>query len=54
MSGYAEDEAIRRGVGEGTVRFLQKPFDLTTLAREMRAALDGAPPPAQASPPRRV
>jgi two-component system cell cycle sensor histidine kinase/response regulator CckA len=40
MSGYTEDEAIRRGVGAGVVRFLQKPFDMKTLAREVRAALE--------------
>ena len=40
MSGYAEDEAIRRGVLEGSVRFLQKPFNMATLARELRVALD--------------
>ena len=40
MSGYTEDEAVRRDVGGGTVRFLQKPFDMATLAREVRAALD--------------
>ena len=39
MSGYTEDEAVRRGVGAGTVRFLQKPFDMRTLAREIRTAL---------------
>jgi DNA-binding NtrC family response regulator len=41
MSGYTEDETIRSGVGDGTLRFLQKPFDMATLAREVRAALDG-------------
>jgi PAS domain S-box-containing protein len=40
MSGYAEDEAVRRGVREGALRFLQKPFDMVTLARELRAAFD--------------
>ena len=40
MSGYAEDEMIRRAASAGTVRFLQKPFDMATLAREVRAALD--------------
>jgi len=40
MSGYTEDEAVRRGVNEGEVRFLQKPFDMLTLARALRAALD--------------
>jgi two-component system cell cycle sensor histidine kinase/response regulator CckA len=40
MSGYTEDEAVRRGVSAGDVRFLQKPFDMDALAREVRAALD--------------
>jgi PAS domain S-box-containing protein len=40
MSGYAEDEAVRRGALAGRIRFLQKPFDMATLAREIRAALD--------------
>jgi two-component system, cell cycle sensor histidine kinase and response regulator CckA len=40
MSGYAQDETVRRGVRAGTMRFLQKPFDMVTLAREVRAALD--------------
>jgi PAS domain S-box-containing protein len=39
MSGYTEDEVVRRGVGAGTLRFLQKPFDMRTLAREIRAAI---------------
>jgi CheY-like chemotaxis protein/two-component sensor histidine kinase len=39
MSGYTEDEAVRRGVGAGTLRFLQKPFDMRTLAREIRTAI---------------
>ncbi len=40
MSGYARDDAVRSGVLAGVVRFLQKPFDITTLAGEVRAALD--------------
>ena len=40
MSGYAQDEAVRRGALTGRVRFLQKPFDMATLAREIRAALE--------------
>ena len=40
MSGYTEDEVVRRGIVEGSVRFLQKPFDMASLAREVRAALD--------------
>ena len=39
MSGYAEDEALRRGIEAGHVRFLQKPFDMQTLAGAVRAAL---------------
>ncbi len=31
---------MRRGIAAGAVRFLQKPFDMATLARELRAALD--------------
>ena len=41
MSGYTEDEAVRRGASEGSVRFLQKPFGMEALARELRAALAG-------------
>ena len=40
MSGYTEDESVRRGVDKGKVRFLQKPFDMAALAREMRAAIE--------------
>ena len=39
MSGYTEDEAVRRGVNEGDVHFLQKPFDMAALALELHAAL---------------
>jgi hypothetical protein len=39
MSGYAPDVAVRQGVLTGSVRFLEKPFDMETLAREVRAAL---------------
>jgi len=44
MSGYAEDEALRHGARVGSLRYLQKPFDISTLARELRAALDGLSP----------
>ena len=40
VSGYNQDEIVRRGIDAGTVRFLQKPFDMRTLATELRAALD--------------
>ncbi len=39
MSGYTEDEALRKQAAEGEVRFLQKPVDLGTLAREVHDAL---------------
>ncbi len=42
MSGYTEDEAVRRGVEGGSVHFLQKPFDVNALAQAVRAALAGA------------
>ncbi len=40
MSGYADDVVLRSGVEAGVVRFLQKPFAVETLAREIRLALD--------------
>ncbi len=39
MSGYTDDEAMRQGISAGQVRFLQKPFDMGALAREVAAAL---------------
>ena len=43
MSGYTEEEAKRRHPAVAGVCFLQKPFDMTTLASEVRAALDESP-----------
>ncbi len=40
MSGYNEDQAVRASVTGGDLRFLQKPFDLRTLAAAIRGALD--------------
>ena len=40
MSGYSDDAAIRLAVPAGEVRFLQKPFGIDLLARELRAALE--------------
>jgi len=42
MSGYTEDEAVRTAVLSGSVRFLQKPFTIDMLARELHAALAAA------------
>jgi two-component system cell cycle sensor histidine kinase/response regulator CckA len=39
MSGYAEDEATRQGLSKEEAHFLQKPFNLDVLAREIRSAL---------------
>lgn len=39
MSGYAADERVRQTLSDGAGRFLGKPFDMATLARELRAAL---------------
>ena len=55
LSGYTEDEAIRHRAAAGTLRYLQKPVDIGTLAREIRAALDepggGAPSQGPAATP---
>jgi DNA-binding NarL/FixJ family response regulator len=40
MSGYAEDEVLRRRIAAREVRYLQKPFGMEVLARELRAALE--------------
>ncbi len=39
MSGYTEDEVVRRNIDDGSVHFLQKPFDMRSLACEVSAAL---------------
>jgi hypothetical protein len=39
MSGYLDDEALRRDVSQGKVRCLQKPFNMGAVAREVHAAL---------------
>jgi nitrogen-specific signal transduction histidine kinase/ActR/RegA family two-component response regulator len=40
MSGYTDDEIVRRGIVSSTVRFIQKPFEPAELARAVREALD--------------
>jgi PAS domain S-box-containing protein len=40
MSGYTDDEMVRRGVPEGHARFLNKPFTVKDLTRIVREALD--------------
>jgi two-component system cell cycle sensor histidine kinase/response regulator CckA len=39
MSGYAAETEVRRAVGEGHLRFLQKPFPMDVLARELAAVV---------------
>jgi signal transduction histidine kinase/ActR/RegA family two-component response regulator len=40
-SGHPEDEVVRRGVAEASVRYLRKPFAADDLLRSVREALDG-------------
>lgn len=40
MSGYTDDDVLRRGVLKGETAFLQKPFTPDQLARKVRAVLD--------------
>jgi two-component system cell cycle sensor histidine kinase/response regulator CckA len=45
MSGYTDDDIIRRGLMDSSVAFLQKPFTAKSLARLVRSVLDGTPRP---------
>lgn len=40
MSGYTDDSVLRHGVQEDGMPFLQKPFNLTALARKVREVMD--------------
>ena len=40
MSGYTDDDVLRRGVLHGEAAFLQKPFTANQLARKVREVLD--------------
>jgi signal transduction histidine kinase len=42
MSGYTDDEVMRRGVIDGQTAFLQKPFTPDLLAHKVREVLDAA------------
>jgi signal transduction histidine kinase/DNA-binding response OmpR family regulator len=41
MSGYTDDEILRRGIVSSKAAFIQKPFSLADFARAAREALDG-------------
>lgn len=43
MSGYTDDEVLRRGVLQGDSPFLQKPFTADQLARKIREVIDERP-----------
>ena len=43
MSGYTEDEIVRRGVRDSRSEFLQKPFSPDALAEKVRQVLDAGP-----------
>jgi len=40
MSGYTDDEVMRRGVIDGRMAFLQKPFTPAQFAKKVREVLD--------------
>jgi PAS domain S-box-containing protein len=43
VSGYTEDEIVRRGLHDPSVAFLQKPFTAEVLLAKVRAVLDAHP-----------
>jgi CheY-like chemotaxis protein len=45
VSGYTEDEILRRGLHDPSVTFLQKPFTADELANKVRAVLDARAAP---------
>jgi two-component system, cell cycle sensor histidine kinase and response regulator CckA len=47
ISGYTDDSIFRHGVLEGGVAYLQKPFNLKSIAQKIREVLDGQPAPVQ-------
>ena len=46
MSGYTDDEILRRGLLDPNLRMLEKPFSSSTLAHTVRSVLDGEHAPA--------
>jgi hypothetical protein len=43
MSGYTDDDVLRRGISSAHTAFLQKPFTPAVLGAAVRAALAMAP-----------
>ena len=43
ISGYTNDEVVRRGIPGVTTSFLHKPFTAEALMRQVRDVLEGAP-----------
>jgi two-component system cell cycle sensor histidine kinase/response regulator CckA len=46
VSGYTEDEIVRRGLHDPSVAFLQKPFTADELVHKVRSLLEARPPSA--------
>jgi two-component system cell cycle sensor histidine kinase/response regulator CckA len=42
MSGYTDDEIVRRGLNDPSMSFIQKPFTAENLAMQVRKVLDAA------------
>jgi DNA-binding NarL/FixJ family response regulator len=43
ISGYTDDDILRRGILDPRMAFLQKPFTPGALAQKVREVLDAAP-----------
>jgi two-component system cell cycle sensor histidine kinase/response regulator CckA len=54
MSGYTDDEIVRRGLHDPTVWFLQKPFTGAELLTKVRQVIDGAERDPMFMPPARA
>ena len=50
MSGYTDDDVMRRGITAAQTQFMQKPFRPEELLRRVREALDASPPAGKATP----
>lgn len=43
MSGYTDNEVVRRGLGDPNIAYLQKPFTVDALARKVQEVLNAPP-----------